>query len=246
MKYISLLISPLLLLALIGCSGKSTDTSMTNEPEQIVNQAMAAFNSGRYITALKHFETLTDRFPFSQYSLMAELKTADCHYYERKYEEAIDAYLAFEENHPTNEAVPYTMFQVGMSHYNQLDSIDRDPASAVDAIAVFTKLIRSYPQSSYIDEARSRIAAARNFLANHEMYVARFYIKTDKLKQAQTRLEYLLDNYPDSSVTAEAEKTLAMLKSGQKPRGSWKDWIPELGLPDWETFTSFNQGGSGG
>ncbi|MEN8256866.1 MAG: outer membrane protein assembly factor BamD [Thermodesulfobacteriota bacterium] len=243
MKYISLLISPLLFIALIGCSGKSTDKPMAAGPEDIVNDAMTAFNSGRYITALKHFEILTDRFPFSQYSLMAELKSADCQYYEHNYQEAIAAYQAFEENHPTNEAVPYTMFQVGMSYYNQLDSVDRDPASAVDAIAVFTKLIRSYPLSSYVDEARSRVIAARNFLANHEMYVARFYIKTNKLKQAEVRLQYLLDNFPDSSVTAEAERVLAILKSGKKPRGSWKDWIPELGMPDWETFTSFKQGG---
>lgn len=244
MKYISLLISPLLLIILIGCSGKSSNQDTTG-PESIVNDAMAAYNSGRYITALKHFTTLTDRFPFSQYSLMAELKSADCHYYLNHYTEAIAAYQEFEQAHPTNEAVPYTMFQVGMSYYKQLDTIDRDPASAVDAIAIFTKLIRSYPQSSYIDEARSRIKAARNFLANHEMYVARFYIKTDKLKQAETRLEYILDNYPDSSVAGDAEKTLALLKNGEKPSSSWKDWVPELGMPDWETLTSF-KGGSGG
>jgi outer membrane protein assembly factor BamD len=241
MKYISLFISSLLLISLVGCAGKSSDQA--SSPEPIATEAMKAFNKGNYTTALKHFETLTDRFPFSQYSLMAELKSADCHFYLDHYAEAISAYQAFEENHPTNEAVPYTMFQVGMCHYNRLDSIDRDPASAVDAIAVLNKLIRSFPQSSYIDEARSRITAARNFLANHEMYVARFYIKTNKLKQAEVRLEYLIANYPDSSVTTEAEKTLALLKSGKKPHGSWKDWIPELGMPDWETFTSFKQGG---
>ena len=86
----------------------------------------------------------------------------------------------------------------------------------------------------------------RNFLANHEMYVAQFYIKTDKLKQAEVRLEYLLDHYPDSSVAKEAEQTLASLKEGKKPRGSWKDWLPELGMPDWETFTSFKSGGGSG
>ncbi len=244
MKYISLLIAPLLFIALTGCSGKSSDQAM-NGPESIVHDAMEAYNSGRYVTALKHFATLTDRFPFSQYSLMAELKSADCYYHLGRYTEGIAAYQDFEEGHPTNEAVPYTMFQVAMSHYRQLDTIDRDPASAANAIAIFNKLMRSYPQSSYTDEARSRIKAARNFLANHEMYVALFYIKTDKLKQAETRLEYILDNYPDSTVSSEAENTLAILKTGKKPSGSWKDWIPELGVPDWETLSSF-KGGSGG
>ena len=92
MKYISLLVFPLALLLLVGCAGKSTDQSMADSPEAIVQKAMEAYSSGRYITALKHFEVLTDRFPFSQYSLMAELKSADCHYYERHYTEAIAAY----------------------------------------------------------------------------------------------------------------------------------------------------------
>ena len=78
--------------------------------------------------------------------------------------------------------------------------------------------------------------AAENFLANHELYVANFYIKTDKLKQAANRLEFLLDNYPGTSATAKAEEILVILKSGKKPAGSWTDWIPELGMPDWETF----------
>ena len=241
MKIITRIIAALLLIALIGCSGKSAD-HLADGPEGLVNDAMQAFNSGRYITALKHFETLTDRFPFSQYSLMAELKTADSLYHLNRYQEAIAAYQAFEENHPTNEAIPYTMFQVGMSHFKQLDTIDRDPASAVHAIAVFNKLIRSYPQSSYLDEAQSRITAARNFLANHEMYVAQFYIKTNKLKQAEQRLQYLLDHYPESSVVNEAENNLALLQQGKKPHGSWKDWLPELGMPDWQTFSSFQQG----
>ena len=237
MKYISILVvAPLLLIALVGCAGKSSDPVVA--PEIMLNDAMEAYNKGQYSTALQDFSTLTDHYPFSKYSLMAELKSADCLYYQGNYSEAIAAYKSFEENHPTNEAMPYAMFQTGMSHYNKLDSIDRDPASASQAIAVFNKLIRSYPHSSYIDEARHRIKAARNFLANHEMYVARFYIKTDKMKQAEIRLEYLIDTYPDSSVAPEAEKTLALLKSGKKPRGSWTDWIPEVGLPDWEASTS--------
>ncbi len=244
MKYISLLIAPLLLSLLIGCSGKSADQAM--DPEAVKYEAMEAFNSGRYVTALKHFSNLTDRFPFSQYSLMAELKSADCHYYLNHYTEAIAAYQAFEQSHPTNEAVPYTMFQVGMSHYNQLDTIDRDPASATHAINAFNKLIRSYPQSSYREEARSRIKAARNFLANHEMYVARFYIKTNKLQQATSRLEYLLDHYPDSTVVTEAEETLALLKTGTKPAGSWTDWLPDFGMPEWEDLTSYKPGGAEG
>lgn len=218
-----------------GCSWFGGE-SIPPSAEYVAKDAMDEFNAGQYSTALKGFEILMDRFPFSQYSLMAELKIADCQFYLGQHHEAIAAYQEFEQNHPTNEAIPYTQFQIGMSYYKQLTTIDRDPSAALLAISTFSRLIRTYPTCPYVDEARARIIAAENFLANHELYVANFYIKTDKLKQAATRLEYLLDNFPDTSAANTADELLAILKSGKKPPGSWTDWIPELGMPDWETF----------
>ncbi len=234
-KTFYILILATLMLTCASCSWFSGD-SIPPSADYIAAEAMDDYNSGQYTSALKNLEILMDRFPFSQYSLMAELKTADCHFYLGRYFEAITSYQDFEQNHPTNEAIPYTQFQIGMSYYKQLTTIDRDPSAALLAISTFSRLIRTFPHCPYVDEARARIIAAQNFLANHELYVANFYIKTDKLKQAATRLEFLLDNFPDTSAATPAEELLAILKSGKKPPGSWTDWIPELGMPDWETF----------
>ncbi|MCB2180424.1 MAG: outer membrane protein assembly factor BamD [Desulfobulbaceae bacterium] len=232
------------LLFLPGCSifndikGMFGDdsNSVQSTPESLAMDALDKFNHGQYSSALKLFNEIEERFPFSSFSLMADLKSADCHYYLKHYAEAISTYEEFITNHPTNEAIPYVLFQIGMCYYKQIDTIDRDPGSALDAESAFGKLLRLYPQTPYTEEARARIQAARDFLANHEMYVASFYLKTDKLKQCTGRLEYLLDNYPDTSVAPEAEKLLALVQAGTPPKSSWKDWIPEIGLPDWQIF----------
>ncbi|MEN8141688.1 MAG: outer membrane protein assembly factor BamD [Thermodesulfobacteriota bacterium] len=223
-----------ILLSLPGCAWFQESPPLP--AAELASEARGEFAAGQYTTALELFEELMDRFPFSSYSLMAELKIADCHYYQGHYGEAIAAYESFQENHPANEANAYALFQVAMSHYNQIDTIDRDPAGAHNAIAVFNRLIRTYPKSPYVEESRARVAAARNFLANHELYVASYYLKTDRLQQAAGRLQFLLDNYPESTAAPEAKRTLALLKEGRKPEGSWRDWLPEIGLPDWETF----------
>jgi outer membrane protein assembly factor BamD len=197
------------------------------------------YNRGQYTSALKIFTEIQERYPFSRYSLMAELKSADCNYHKGNYSSAITLYEEFEKNHPTNEAVPYVLFQIGMSHFNKIDTIDRDPGSAIDAEAAFARLLRTHPGSPYTDEAKTKIQAARDFLAGHEMYVAMFYIKTKKYKQSAARLEYLLDTYPDSSFAPEATTILGQLQAGTPPRSSWTDWIPEIGLPDWSIFQSF-------
>jgi len=208
-------------------------------PDEITSQALAKFNHGQYASALKKFKEIENRFPFSRYSMLAELKSADCNYYLKKYEKAIELYQKFLKEHPTNEAAPYVMFQIAMSYYQQIGTVDRDPGSASNAEAAFNKLLRVYPDSAYSQEAKARTKAARNFLANHEMYVASFYLKTKKHSQSIHRLEYLLDYYPETQIVPEAEELLAILQAGQVPKGSWRDWIPQIGLPDWTIFDSF-------
>ena len=237
------------LLLLPGCSifkdikSMFSDESETVQagPEALAINGLDEFTHAEYSSALKIFQEIQERFPFSSYSLMAELKSADCHYYLGHYTEAITAYEDFAKNHPTNEATPYIYFQIGMCHFRKVDTIDRDPGSATDAETAFEKLIRLYPTSPYTEEAKARIKDCRDFLAGHELYVARFYMKTEKVEQSITRLEYLLDNYPDSSVAPQAQELLAQLQAGTPPKGKWRDWIPEIGLPDWSIFGDFGR-----
>lgn len=240
------------LLILPGCAamdgvfsflGVGGGSSKSDSPDSMAMTAIDNFNRGEYSAALKIFDDIKERFPFSPHSLLAELKAADCNYYLKKYPEAIALYQGFEGNHPTNEALPYVLFQIGMSYYMQIDTIDRDPGAATDAIAAFEKQMKAFPASPYHAEAEGRRLSALNFLANHEFYVAMFYIRTDELDQATPRLRYVLDTYPETTIAKSAEKILADIQAGNPPKRTWRDWIPDLALPDWRTFTTMSPGG---
>ncbi len=224
--------------------GVGGGTSKSDTPDGMAMTAMDDFNRGEYAKALKTFDEIKERFPFSPHSLLAELKAADCNYYLKKYPEAVALYQGFEGNHPTNEAMPYALFQIGMSYYQQIDTIDRDPGAATDAIAAFEKQMKAFPNSPYRAEAEARRMAALNFLANHEFYVAMFYIRTNELSQAEPRLQYVLNTYPDTAIAKDAKKLLADIKAGNPPTRTWRDWIPDLSLPDWHTFTTISPVGT--
>ena len=231
-----------LLLPLTGCSKDKIKTSLgfrEKSPESVESLAMKGldyYERGKYHKAKESFETLLNLYPFSEYSLLAELKAADSTYYMEEYEEAVLQYMDFEERHPTNEAIPYVMFQVAMCYYKQIDKIDRDVANAINTIYSFSKLLRAFPNSPYQDETMTRISSARNFLANHEYYVASFYERTGAYKEAEARLEYLLGNYPQSTVSPKAETLLNDLKNGNPPGRSMFGWLPKR-MPDWEDLT---------
>jgi outer membrane protein assembly factor BamD len=232
----------LLALPLAGCSKEQVYSSLgfraksADTAENLALQGLDYYSRGKYDKAKKSFDTLLNNYPFSEYSLLAELKVADSNYYLKNYEEALLQYKDFEEHHPTNEAIPYIMFQMAMCYYNQIDKIDRDTSKATNAIYAFTRLLRAFPNSPYTSEADTRIRAARNFLANHEYYVASFYERTYAYEEAKARLEFLLRQYPDSIIAPKAEMLLYDLRNDNPPGRSLFGWIGQP-MPDWEDFT---------
>ena len=240
------LVVVLLLLALATAGGGCATLKRTfglgdgdpgpQSPEYLAMDGMEALNRGNYRQALKIFQEIKDRHPFSSVGPLAELKAADATYYLRRYQEAHFLYQEFENNHPTNEAIPYVLFQMGMCHYQQIDTIDRDPAHALNAIAAFNRLNRAFPTSPYQAEAQARVLAARDFLARHEMFVAAFYLKTKEYDQAERRLDYLLETYPESEIIPQAEELLAAIQDGNPPTRRWRDWLPNVSIGSWRGF----------
>ena len=218
------------------------DTAVNQEQAaNLLAQGMEAYNTGNYYDALQAFNQILDQYPFSPQAVLAELRAADCHYYRGEYIEAKTLYQEFEERHPTNEAIAYVMFQVGMCDFRRTDRIDRDISGAQEAISDFSKLLRSFPDSPYTREAKAHIAAAREFLVNHEYFVAVFYVRTEKYKQAEHRLKYLLKMYPDSTIAPKAKDLLERLEAGNPPKWGLRRWLPDLHMPAlkfWDSDTA--------
>ena len=236
------LLAVLLTLPLAGCSKEKFYSALGfrassgDTAEGLALKGLDYYSHGKYEKAKRSFETLLNQYPFSEFSLLAELKTADSNYFLENYEEAFLQYKDFEEHHPTNEAIPYVMFQMAMCYYKQIDTIDRDTSTAINAIYSFSRLLRAFPNSPYTEEAQARTMAARNFLANHEYYVASFYERTYAYEEAKARLEYLLRQYPETNIAVKAEMLLYDLRNNNPPGRTLFGWIPKS-LPDWEDFT---------
>ncbi len=235
-----------LLLSLGGCAqiqslfgeGDEDGQDVRLSAQTLAGKGIEELNKGNYYKARKAFDEILDYYPFSPEAMLAQLKGADSNYYMENYEEALVLYREFEERHPTNEAIPYVMYQVAMCYYQQIDRIDRDTSGADNAIKEFSKLLRAFPESPYSSEARARIRAANEFLVNHEYFVVEFYLRTEKYDQAQTRLQYLINTYPDATITPKARKLLQRLQAGDPPGFNLSSWFKDTLLPDWALFNS--------
>jgi len=167
-------------------------------PQQLAEEGMEAMAEERYNLAAEKFQNLKDRYPYSRYAILAELKLADALFLRGRYIEAAEAYQEFERLHPKNEAVPYVIYQLGMCYFKQMPTYDRDQSNTVKSIQTFTRLRQTYPESKYAAMAAARLTEAQKNLAGHEFYVGRFYFNMGAYKAALGRFMGLIKNYPDA------------------------------------------------
>lgn len=201
-----------LVLQPFGCAWFQTKEEKT--ARELVEEGTEAFRDKDYRKAIKSFVKLKDWYPFSQYSILAELKIGDAHYYLKDYEEAIFAYEEFENLHPKNEAVPHVVYQIGRCYFDRLYSIDRDQTMAREALQAFERLIHTYPASSYAKKAKEHITVCNRNLAEHEFYVGMFYYKSKHYKAALERFNTVLRSYTDQGVHRKALEYIPLCQDG--------------------------------
>ena len=205
---------------LFGCGTGKDLKKIEGNPETLYKEGLARFNKKDYIDALKKFEELKSSFPDSPpYTLWAELKAGDCHFLKKEYVEAIAAYEEFKKTHPSHEEIPYVQFQIGMSYFNQMLSLDRDQTRTKKALSSFEYLIASYPPSLFTEKAREKVGVCKKRLAGHEFYIGNFYYKHGRFEAAASRFEGLLEKFPR---VPEEDKTLYLLGKSYIELDQWK------------------------
>ncbi len=190
-------------------SGSETEAS----PDQLAWQGLENFQKKKYGSAAKSFQKLIEQYPYSKHVLLAELKLADAYYLDKKYAEASVAYEQFARLHPSHDAVPYVLYQLGMSYFNMGNDVERDHEQLNKALSVFDKLSKAYPGTPFAAKAATQATVCRQKLATYELSVATFYYKRGKYTAAKKRLEYALTEYLEElSQIKKAQYAEEMLK----------------------------------
>jgi outer membrane protein assembly factor BamD len=195
---LSLVLIGVVLLQISGCGyfklGGTKELEQT--PEALMNEGINAYQRKKYSKAIEAFQKMKDRFPYNQYAIVAELKLADSYFLNKDYALAAAAYKEFEKLHPANEIIPYIIFQTGMCYFKEMPTIDRDQSFAQQAIGEFERLVKTYPQSEYVDKAQENLVIAQKNLVSHEFSIGEFYFKHKKYDAALGRFEGILSRFP--------------------------------------------------
>ncbi len=174
----------------------ASDEKNANTAEALFKDAQEYADAERYDVAIQKYADVKNKFPYSALATEAELAVADLHFKRESFPEAQISYQNFRDLHPKHPRIDYVIFRAGLSFFMQLpDSTDRDLTVANDAIYHFNEVIKNYPASTHLKEAKENREKAFVMLAEKEIYIADFYLRQEKYQASLARYENVLANY---------------------------------------------------
>ncbi|MEL6178901.1 MAG: outer membrane protein assembly factor BamD [Myxococcota bacterium] len=201
-------------LSALGCASRPKPAAgdYAGQAKYAYEGAMDAFKRSDYLEALKRFSFVRTKFSYSKYAALASLRIGDVYFEQDKMPEAIEAYQRFVQLHPTHPDVPYARYRSGLAYYEQLPgdwffmppAYEKDLATTEDAEKALKRFLDLHPNSEYAEDMAEKLQTVRQRLADHEFYVATFYLKREEPRAAARRLNSLVNRFPGLGFDQEA------------------------------------------
>ena len=173
--------------------------------QSLYHDARKSLDDNDYEGAVKGYEALTSRYPFSDESRQARLDLICVYYRKGEKETATDAAEQFLRENPTHPRVDYAWYMKGLINYEDtpwaierwlgVDTAKRPPAQLNSAITAFSTVVKQYPKSIYAYDAQRRLIYLRNRLAEYEAHVADYYLRRGAYVAAAERSQRMIEQY---------------------------------------------------
>jgi outer membrane protein assembly factor BamD len=211
------------LLSLTGCASTGTDEIVeVPSADRLYDEGVAqleaeksllGINFTNYQDAIDKFQDIIDNYPYSEYAVLAELRIADAHFAQQRWDEALNYYRDFAQLHPDHEKVPYTMLRTALCHERQSEKSVRDQTQTREAVAALDQLILYYPNAAETAEAEELWKKLRRKLAKQALTVGDFYFEREEYQSAANRYRSVIDEFPGLGLDADALYKLGLAYS---------------------------------
>lgn len=219
MKTAAKLVAALILASALiqGCSTPKVNKSA----DLLYKDGEQYFRDGKYEDAIAQWKKVKETYQSPELSTKAELGIADAYFLNKDYIEAAAGYEDFRKLHPKHPQTDFALYRQGLSYFNQIHSIDTDQTPVKNAVTTFDSYLKLYPTGAQLAEVQEKHRECRDKQLQYELYVGRFYLKTDAYKAAIARFEESLKMFADSARRDEVLYYLgkAYLEDGQKAKG---------------------------
>jgi outer membrane protein assembly factor BamD len=172
------------------------------------NQGLEKLANGSPGEAAKKFTDLGKQYPGSDWARKALLMTTYADYQAANYTDAATSADRFLKEYATSADAPYVAYLRANAYYMQIPDISRDQDATTKAMQAFQDVVKTYPNSEYVEDSKFKIQVTEDQLAGKEMSIGRFYLNRHNYTAAINRFRNVLQYY---QTTRHAEEALYRL-----------------------------------
>ena len=198
----------LILFLFFSCSKKEPvvvqEFSDKEKAMEIYQEAINNLDDGFYFQAAKQFseaEIILDKIEFSA---RASLMSSYCYYLINFYDEAIENLEKFIKKYPVDKNIPYAHYLITISYYERILDEERDITPLLKSKEKIYFFLENYPNTEYALDLKFKLDLINNQLAAKELFIAKYYIETQKWIAAINRLKTIVEIYSETIFIEEA------------------------------------------
>jgi outer membrane protein assembly factor BamD len=197
----------LIIFFISACNKKEVEYNIPPGKEQsfkIYREALEAFESRDFFYASKKFYEAEAILPKIEFSAKASLMASYCLYIINFFPEATSGLEIFIKKYPADKNIAYAYYLLAIVSYEQILDEKKDIKPLLDTRNQIEYFLKTFPNTEYALDLKFKLDLVDNQLAAKEMYIAKYYITTQKWIPAINRLKFIISDYSETIFIEEA------------------------------------------
>ena len=197
-----------LILLLYSCSNSNENLiykpTENLDPFKLYEDGLIAFKKNDYFFADKKFSEAELNFKDVELAAKSAIMSSYSLYGINYYDEALENLERYLKVYPADKNVIYAHYLTAIIYYEQISDEKKDLQPLINANKKINFFIEKYPRSEYAIDLKFKKDLIENQLAAKELYVAKYYISTQKWVPAINRLRIIVDKFDKTIFIEEA------------------------------------------
>jgi len=197
----------LIFFLIISCSKVEPELNIPASTDQsfvIYKEAVEAMKKGNYLRASEKFSEAELILPKIEFSSKALLMSSYCLYLINFYEDATVNLERFISQYPADKNLAYAQYLIAITLYEQILDEKKDIEPLLKVKKKIEIFLKNFPNTEYALDLKFKLDLVNNQLAAKEMYIAKYYIKTQKWIPAINRLKFIVSDFSKTVFVEEA------------------------------------------
>ena len=196
----------ILVFSINACSKKKVEYEAQGltDPYGIYQEGIIAFEKGDFFNAEKKFTQAELNFKVVEFAAKSAIMSSYSFYGINFYEEANANLENFIKKYPTDKNIAYAHYLIAISLYEQILDEKKDINPLLKSKDKMLFFLKNFPDTEYALDLKFKLDLVNNQLAAKEMYIAKYYVTTQKWIPAINRLKIIVNKYSETVYIEEA------------------------------------------